>query len=288
MAPREAARDDRDRPAGALRAIAPEGSVTSRFLGGGLGARPFPDYARLTHREYGHRVGIFRILDVLEQFGVTPTIALDAMTAEFYPWLVRHLQQRGVTFLAHGIAVTRMISSAMTEQEERAYIVDSLDRLEEVLGERPRGWMGPEQGESERTPALLAELGIDHVCDWPNDEQPYPMTVPTGDLLSIPTLHDLDDSYALVHRNLPLSSWQTMLTDAVDQLITDGEDTARVLALTVRPWLTGQPFRIGVLEDLLAHAAATGKVWFATAEEVADAYRDCTTTTTRPSPALTA
>lgn len=254
----------------------PPGAVVSKHLGGGLGPRPYPDYARFTHREYGHRVGIFRILDVLESHNVPVTIALDAMTAEHYPWLVEHLKSRGVSFIAHGIAVTRMISNEMTEDEERTYITDSLNRLEAVLGERPTGWMGPEQGESERTPALLAELGITHVCDWPNDEQPYAMTVPEGNLVSIPTLHDLDDSYSLCHRALPLSSWQRMLTRAVDKMVLDGADSARLLTITVRPWLTGQPFRIGVLDDVLGHAADTGSVWFATTDTIADAYRTAT------------
>jgi len=251
----------------------PAGAVTSKSLGGGLGPRPYPDYARMTHREYGHRVGVFRILDVLDEHGVTATVPIDAMTAERYPWLVQHLKERGVVLVGHGISVNRMISSRMTEDEERAYLTESLDRLEVALGERPTGWMGPEQGESERTPTLLAELGVTHVLDWPNDEQPVRMTVPTGDLVNVPTLHDLDDSYALYSRNLPLPTWESALLTAVDQMVADGAQHARVLALTFRPWLTGQPFRIGTLERLVAHAAATGQVWFATTAEVADAYR---------------
>ena len=90
-------------------------------LTGGVAPRPYPDYALLTHREYGHRVGIFRVLDVLEKYGITPTVAMDALTAEHYPYLVRHCLQRGCEIIGHGIGV-RMINSTMSEQQEQAYI----------------------------------------------------------------------------------------------------------------------------------------------------------------------
>ena len=89
----------------------PTGSFQSRSLAGGSVARPFPDYARLSHREYGHRVGIFRVLDVLEKHGIKAIVALDAMTAANYPYLVRHLLGRGCEIIGHGVSVSRMINS---------------------------------------------------------------------------------------------------------------------------------------------------------------------------------
>jgi hypothetical protein len=251
---------------------APDDAVRSAWLGGGLGARPYPDVLRYAHRQYGHRVGIFRVLDALEAVGAPASVAIDAMTAEAYPWLVRHLLGRGVEPVAHGIAVTRAISGRMTEVQERAYITESLDRLEAVLGVRPVGWMGPEHGESERTPALLAEAGVGYVCDWPNDEQPYAMTVPQGDLVSLPPMLEYDDGFALSHRKMPPDSWAAMLRAGIDQLVVDGAATARHLLLTVRPWLIGQPFRIGTLEAVMAHAAASD-VWFASTGDVAADFR---------------
>ena len=91
-------------------------------LAGGSAPRAFPDYARLSHREYGHRVGIFRLLDTLEKHGVTATIAMDAITAENYPFLVRHCLDRGCEIIGHGVSVSRMISGNMSEAEEREYI----------------------------------------------------------------------------------------------------------------------------------------------------------------------
>ena len=104
----------------------PEGSFQSRSLAGGSVARPFPDYARLSHREYGHRVGVFRVLDVLEKHGIKATVALDAMTAANYPYLVRHLLERGCEIIGHGVSVSRMINSGMSQEQEREYISESL------------------------------------------------------------------------------------------------------------------------------------------------------------------
>ena len=144
----------------------PGGSFQVANLAGGSAPRAFPDYARLSHREYGHRVGIFRLLDTLEKHGLTATIAMDAITAENYPYLVRHCLDRGCEIIAHGVSVSRMITGNMSAAAERNYIQTSIDALIQATGELPQGWLGPEYGESERTPQLLAEAGLRYVCDW--------------------------------------------------------------------------------------------------------------------------
>jgi len=167
-------------------------------------ARPFPDYARLSHREYGHRVGIFRVLDVLKRHGIKATVALDAMTAENYPYLVRHLLGWGCEIIGHGVSVSRMINSGMSQEQEREYISESLKALTTATGSAPQGWLGPEYGESARTPQLLAEAGISYVCDWANDEQPYPLNVPQGEILALPIMLELDDVNAMADRKVDM------------------------------------------------------------------------------------
>jgi peptidoglycan/xylan/chitin deacetylase (PgdA/CDA1 family) len=97
---------------------------------------------------------------VLDKYGIKPTIAMDALTAEHYPFLVRHCLGRGDEIIGHGIAVNRMITSRMAEQEERDYIQTSVQALTRATGQAPVGWLGPESGESTRTPQLLAEMGM--------------------------------------------------------------------------------------------------------------------------------
>ena len=253
--------------------LPPEGSFQSANLAGGSAARPFPDYARISHREYGHRVGIYRVLDVLERHGIRPTVAMDAMTASNYPYLVRHCLDRGCEIIGHGISVSRMITGNMSEQQERDYIRESLDALTQATGEAPTGWMGPEYGESERTPRLLGEAGIRYLCDWANDEQPYPLKVPAGELFALPVMLELDDVVAMAHRKVTVERYGAMLREGFDGLYDDGTTNGRALVLSLHPWLIGQPFRIGVLDEALGHMMRRQGVWAASGAEVVDWYR---------------
>ena len=255
---------------------APEGSFQVAGLAGGSAPRAFPDYARVSHREYGHRIGIFRLLDTLEKHGITATIAMDAITAENYPFLVRHCLDRGCEIIGHGVSVSRMITSNMPEDEERGYIRSSIDALTRATGKAPQGWLGPEYGESERTPQLLAEAGLRYVCDWANDEQPYPMTTGDNPFFSLPLMYELDDVASLAQRKVTVADYQRRLTESFDVLQADGATHGRLMALNWHPWLVGQPFRIGAVDDALAHMMERGGVWPATGSEIIDWYQSQT------------
>jgi peptidoglycan/xylan/chitin deacetylase (PgdA/CDA1 family) len=251
----------------------PEDSYQLPTLSGGLDPRPFPDYARLSHREYGHRVGIFRVLDVLEQYHIRSTVAMDVFTAENYPFLVQHCQQRGAEIMGHGASVSRMITSKMSEQDERQYIRDTVAGLTRATGATPLGWLSPEYGESERTPQLLAEAGIRYVCDWTNDEQPYRMKSRQGELFALPILLELDDVNALWYRRLAIDRYEEMLKESFETLYRDGAENGRLLVLNLHPWLIGQPFRIGYLNEALGAMKRHQGVWAATGAEIIDWYR---------------
>lgn len=141
---------------------------------------PYPDYVTVTHREYGHRIGIFRMMEVFDRLGIKATVPMDAHTATHYPTLVDECQRRGWEIIGHGLTQRQVISSLMSEAEERRYLEASIGALREATGAMPAGWLGPEHSQSTRTPALLAEYGIRYCCDFPNDEQPYPVRTPSG------------------------------------------------------------------------------------------------------------
>jgi peptidoglycan/xylan/chitin deacetylase (PgdA/CDA1 family) len=252
----------------------PPGSFQVARLSGGSSPREFPDYARFSHREYGHRVGIFRLLDVLEKHGIRATVAMDVLTAEHYPYLVRHCLDRGCEIIGHGVSVSRMITSNMTEAEEREYIGSSLEALTKATGTAPRGWFGPEYGESDRTPQLLAEAGLDYVCDWANDEQPYPMTTGENPFFALPLLYELDDVVAISQKLMPVFDYERMLGESFDVLKEDGTANGRLMALNWHPWLVGQPFRIRCVDRALGYMLGQGGVWAATGSEIIDWYRN--------------
>ena len=120
----------------------------------------FPDWLTWSQREYGARVGIFRVLDVLDRFGVTPSVALGAAAAKRYPELVDELVRRNACFLAHGTYATRRITSRMSEADERGFIAESREAVRAASGAAPVGWCGQDFNESTRTPALLGRCWV--------------------------------------------------------------------------------------------------------------------------------
>jgi len=247
----------------------PEGSF-SADQAGGLGLRPFPDYPRFSHREYGHRVGIFRVLDTLERLKIKATVAMDTQTAEGYPYLVKHCQDRGCEIIAHGVSGSQMISGHMSTEEEAGFIRSSLDAMKRATGTAPKGWFGTDYGESERTPVLLREAGIDYLCDWVNDEQPYPMA---NGLVALPTMLEMDDLFALSNRRVEIERYCQSLKDGFDVMYRDGAENGRLMTINLHPWLVGQPFRIGYLEEALAHIMGHQGVWSASGSEIIDWFR---------------
>ena len=251
---------------------APSDGYQLPSLAGGYGPSPHPDVTRWSHREYGHRVGVFRLLDTLERHGIKATVAMDVLTAENYPFLVRHIQSRGCEIIAHGISASRMITSRMSEEEEREYIASSLGRLAQATGSQSRGWLGQEYGESERTPQLLAEAGIDYVCDWVNDDQPYAMNAGEGGMCALPMTLPIDDVAALWDRRVSMSRYVSMIKETFDTLHEEGASNGRLIALNLRPWLSGQPFRVRYLNESLGYILGHEGVWRATGSEIIDWY----------------
>lgn len=234
---------------------------------GGMGVRPAPDLARISHREYGLRVGAFRVFDALDRHGIPATVAFDLATAPRARPLVERVLDRGDEIAAAGRSASEPLGSWCSEVAERAYVGEVLDGVEEATGSRPRGWIGPGYGESVHTPAILAAAGLDYVCDWANDEQPVPMTTPGGLLTALPVALELDTEHAFWERRLGAGAWAESVERAAGRLAADGAAQARVLVLVLRPWLVGQAFRIAALDRVLGALAGLG-AWRAPASEV--------------------
>ena len=240
---------------------------------GGIGAGRFPDIRSFSHHEYGNRVGIFRLLGILDKYEITPTIAMDATVAQNYPYLVQECQKHGAEFIAHGITARRHIHARMSEEEERQHVHESIEALANATGKRPVGWLGPEYAETMRTPHILAAEGIQYVCDWPNDEQPYPMTVPEGEMYALPVNLTLDDVKTTWNRHVPVTQYCQAIGEAFDELHRSGGESGRTLVLNLHPWMIGQPFRSKYLDQALAHISKHDGVWKATGQEIIEWYK---------------
>ena len=232
-----------------------------------------PEWLIYSHREYGARVGIFRVLDVLDRFGVRPSVALGAAAARAYPELIDELSRRDACFLAHGTLATRRITSRMSEEEERALIAESRDAVAEATGATPAGWAGQDFNESARTPALLAEAGFLYTTDWANDDRPLrlgPYAAADGvsrSLLALPPQPEWNDAECLWVRRTAPWVWADVIAEAFAVLHAEG---GACFNITLHPWVIGQGHRIRYLADALSRVLGTPLVWRATTDEVAE------------------
>ena len=215
---------------------------------------PYPDLRHFSLREYGNRVGIYRVLDALANSSVKPGFAVSSDLIERAPLLVQNLCDLG-EILGYGLNMDALHAGALDETSERAMIQTAAASLRDFSGQAVLGWMSPAKSQSENTPDLLAEQGFRYCCDWVNDELPYLQTTRTLPLIALPFSTELEDRFVLSQNLHSDASWQQQVCDAFDFLWQETEVTqqARLLTLTLHPWLIGQPHRIGALEAVLAH-----------------------------------
>jgi peptidoglycan/xylan/chitin deacetylase (PgdA/CDA1 family) len=249
----------------------PPVSVVAGDVYGGLGpggVMRHPQVTRVGNRDYGHRVGFFRLMGILQELSIRPVIAIDAMSAEAYPAIAAWIAAHDVEVIVHGRSVTQAVSSRMKADKEQAYIADAKARTEAALGVTARGWLGPSGSESGHSLQLLADAGFEYCLDWPNDEQPYYFAT-TPPLLSLPPLQDLSDNQAIHVRGLYNAQYASSLVKAAQQLAADGTTAGRLLSFTLTPFTSGQPARSHYVKEALRSIAAIDGVWVTTPSEVA-------------------
>lgn len=243
----------------------PAGSVRDQRFLSEFG--PFqPDYRTWTQREYGNRIGFFRVLEVLDRHQIRPGIAIGSSAAERYPEIIDEIVKRGWEILGHGTHATRLLSEAMTENVERDAIKNSLATLQRASGQKPTGWMGQDQGESTRTLRLLRETGIDYVVDWSNDDQAYMIA---NDLVSLPLQIEWDDAQMFWLRRIETNRYPQLVSEAASCLLAEGQTSARNFGLTIHPWLFGMAHRIRYLDEALNKTMSMQGLWHAPPGEIA-------------------
>ncbi|MFJ6657517.1 polysaccharide deacetylase family protein [Streptomyces sp. NPDC091377] len=250
----------------------------------------FPDTAALTPdplnygwRDYGPRVGVWRLIESLDRHGIRASALLNSDAGERYPQIVEAGRRRDWAWLAHG-RNNSLFQTGMTREEEHTYLTEVVDSIERTTGTRPRGWMGPALTETFHTPELLAELGLDYVLDWTNDDQPYPLNVPG--MLSVPYSVELNDISLFVGKGFTGPDFVQVVKDQLDQLHADSADSGRVMALALHPFVIGQPFRHTYLDQALEYVADHPGVWLTTSDEIADHYTRASAPRPSGSPAL--
>jgi hypothetical protein len=145
-----------------------------------------PDVFNYAWREYGLRVGLWRLADVFDEAGVKATVALNPQVCDVYPKAVEEMKKRGWEFMGHGTTNSTTLAGLNSDQE-RDTIRGILKTIEQATGKRPRGRLGAGLIETYNTLDILAEEGVNFCGDWNNDDQPYPMKMKSGKMFAIPT-----------------------------------------------------------------------------------------------------
>ncbi|CUS44650.1 MAG: polysaccharide deacetylase family protein [Pseudomonadota bacterium] len=232
----------------------------------------YPDYRHYTAREYGTRVGFYRLLDAFAKIGARVSVAVNSAIADRYPSIIADIVAAGHEIVAHSTDMNGTIASDIDPDEERALILSALASLEKASGMRPRGWHSIARSQSFATPGLLVEAGLDYMCDWVNDELPYRFTTQAGEIVNLPLNHELSDRQILVAQQHSVDSYAEQMIDAYDLLERESATFGgRILPLNVTPYIMGLPYRIGAFEALLATLAARPGTWFARGDEIVDA-----------------
>ena len=234
-------------------------------------ANRVPDVINYSWRDYGIRVGLWRIAEVLDAAGVRATVALNSMVCDVFPKAVDEMKRRGWEFMGHGITNSRNLAN-LPLAEEQDVIRTTLRTIERATGKRPRGWLGPGLTETFNTLDLLAEEGVVYVGDWNSDDQPFAMKVKKGKLFAVPYGMDINDMSLINRLGYTGDQYLRALTDQFDTLYADSQKTARVMGIPLHPFLTGEPWRTPYLKKAIAHFQQHERVWFATGSEIADAY----------------
>ena len=227
-----------------------------------------PDLPNWAWHEYGMRVGFWRFLEVLQKYSIPGTLAINGSVIESYPRVAEAGLNAGWEFMGHGYIQRPMHH---VENQKKA-IADTVAAIKAFTGKKPRGWESPGLTETYDTIDWLAEAGIEYVADWVLDDQPVKIQTAHGPVVSVPYTVEMNDIAMMVLQNHPSEEWLRRGVDHFDRLYAEGEKSARVMAISVHPYITGVPHRIAYLEKLYEYILQRPGVAMWTGEQILDWY----------------
>ncbi|MBC9034689.1 polysaccharide deacetylase family protein [Sphingomonas sp. JC676] len=247
------------------------GKPSTTIWEGTAGLSPDP----LNHgwRDYGNRVGIWRMIESFDRHAIRASALLNSDVVDHYPQIIEAGNARDWAWLAHG-KTNSMLHTGMAPEAERRFLAEVTEAIAGATGQRPKGWMGPGLTETLETPQILKALGYSYVLDWTADDQPFALNVPG--MFSVPYSVELNDLSLFGVKGMTGEDFYRTVVDQLDQLFADSADSGRVMALALHPFVVGQPFRAKWLDKALDYVASHQGVWLTTSDEIAEQYRAST------------
>ena len=267
-------RPDFSWPGGARLACYIAVNIEHFAFGEGLGAALVPkhgepDVLNYSWREYGNRVGVWRMLELLDALQLPAAALVNTAIYDHCPQVVAAFSARGDEIVAHGVTNAER-QGEMDEAAERAMIAAATARIADVEGAPPRGWLGPWISQSRTTPDVLAEAGYTYLLDWAMDDQPVWLTTRGGGrIVSVPYPQELNDIPAIVARQTDARAFAAMICDQFEEMLAQSSSQPLVMGIALHPYVTGQPFRLRALRDALAAIRSRPGVWWTTPGAIA-------------------
>ena len=227
-----------------------------------------PDVPHWSWHEYGMRVGVWRFFDLFRRLGIRPTLAINARVCEDYTRVAEEARSAGWEFMGH--AYDQMPIHKHDNQKDM--INRSMDILERFTGKRPVGWLGPGLTQTYETPDLLAEAGVKYIGDWVYDDEPDIIRTANGPLVTLPYTVEQNDITMMIVQHHESDYLLKRSIDAFDRLYQEGEHRAKIMAVAIHPYISGQPHRIKYLEAIYDYAAKFEGVLHWNGEQILDWY----------------
>jgi allantoinase len=246
-------------------------------FGTGLGhtvtvEQPPPDPRTFCWRDYGNRVGVWRLFDLLDELGLPACHLINTTVLDYAPEIPEAILARKDEFIGHGRTNAER-QGQMWEEDEAHLIAQVRDAIAEHGGPPPRGWMGPWMSQSRVTPDLLKEAGFDFLMDWPCDDQPIWLRTRSGPLMSVPYPLEINDSPMMLVRHHTAVDFEKMIIDQFDEMIQQSERHALVCGIALHTMIVGQPYRTRALRRALKYIVdhpLRDKIWFTRPGEIFD------------------
>jgi allantoinase len=230
-----------------------------------------PDVPNWAWHEYGNRVGFWRMLRVIDRHEIPAVLAVNGSAISAYPQITEAALQRRWEFMGHGFTQKNM----QKVPDERLDIQRTRDAITAVVGKPPRGWLGPGLTETWETPDLLVEEGYAYVCDWVLDDQPTQLRTRTTPIVNVPYTQECNDVAMMLIQHHSAEEYRRRAVDQFDQLLADAraDDSARVMALVVHPYIMAAPHRLKYLDQALEYIRSHSEATFLTGEQIHDWYQ---------------
>jgi peptidoglycan/xylan/chitin deacetylase (PgdA/CDA1 family) len=230
-----------------------------------------PDPLNFSWRDYGTRVGIWRLIKLFDELKIKPSVLLNADVCRHYPQIINAGMARDWCWLLHG-KNNSILETNMPPDQEFQFLKAALEAIREAIGVQPQGWLGPALTETFNTPEILGQLGLTYLLDWCCDDQPFSLNVKSNKMISVPYSIELNDVLLFAGKNLSGDDYFQLIKDQFDVLYEESEDNGQVMCLALHPFIIAQPFRIKYLKKVLQYIAQHEAVWFTTSDEIADHY----------------